>query len=264
MNAPSENDMAIPKKLLASAFAKLSKKTLQQCAEHNGLRGWKTLTKDELCKRLSSDDGGRLQSYTSYFKVAELKSIAVVFGIKTKGKKKDELDYAIWSFVQDYDKLARGLTYDDVFGNTRDAQFAGKLNDWMDSRHSQMKLGELSPGEQTLWQIRFNLMEINGNSFPGVFEGGENDRPNKFSDALNEVGAKRSARAFEKIGKLMFDGSVPSTTRARADALVFESDDESDAFDEIIDQCHDLWDAANEDIPQLCVRFAARNPDRFR
>lgn len=204
-----------------------------------------------------------MQSYTSHFTVGELNSIAQVLEIDTKGKKKGDLDRAIWGFVDDYDKISRGLTYDNVFTNTRSGDFATRFRDWMDARYGQLNFNELSEGERRIWQIRFGLMEINGNSFPGVFEGGPNDRPQEFTQSLREVGAKKSAQAFEQIGKLLFGGNVPSTTKARSNALVIDDDDDDDAFDATLDKCQDLWGDTGEDIPPLCVKFAAKDPERF-
>lgn len=256
--------MPIPRKLLQSAFESLPEKTLRKVAEHHDIRGRESASNEELCKKLSRDDGTQLQSYTSYFSVAELKTIAGLFGIDTKGKTKNELDSAVWGFVQDYDRIMRKVTYEDLFVNPRSADFATKLRDWMDSRHSSIRLPRLSEGEQVIWQIRYALMDINGNSFPGVFEGGSDDRPDVFVRALREIGAKKSAKAFEQIGRILFGGGVPATLKARSKALTFDDEDESDAFDQKLDECRLIWDKVGEDLAALSVRFAANNPDRFR
>jgi hypothetical protein len=256
--------MPIPRKLLRAAFESISEKTLRKVAEHHDIRGSQSASKVELCKKLSSDDGTCLQSYTGYFTVPELKAIASVFGIDSKGKTKDELDAAIWGFVQGYDRIARKLTYEEVFASPRSPDFAAKLRDWMEARHSTSKLAQLSDGEQVLWQIRYVLMEINGNSFPGVFEGGDDDRPQQFVRALREIGAKKSATAFERIGSILFDGDIPKTADARSRKLTVEDEDQASAFDERLDACRDIWEKSDEDIAALSVRFAANNPDRFR
>ncbi|MBW3599852.1 MAG: DMP19 family protein, partial [Planctomycetes bacterium] len=219
---------------------------------------------EDLCKKLSSDDGTNLQSYTSYFTVPELKAIAGVFGLDAKGKRKNELDAAVWGFVQDYDKITRALTYGDVFSDRRAADFPTRLRNWMEARHSTKKLADLSPGENTLWLIRYALMDIHGNSFPGFFEGGSDDRPEMFIRALRDIGANKSAKAMVDIGKILFGGDVPTTREARLQALMLADEDEADAFEIRLERCRKIWENAGEDIAALSVRFAAKNPDRFR
>ncbi len=257
--------MPIPRKLLQAAFATLSEKTLLAVAEHCSIRGRASASKAELVKKLSVQDGLYMQAYTSRFTVPELKSIAAALGIDVKGKKKNELDSTVWSFIQDYDRISRKLTYDDVFTDPKRPDFGTKLRDWMEARHALGKLSTLSDGEKIVWEIRYALMDINGNSFPGFFESGSDDRPVVVMRALREIGAKKSAAALERIGKKLFDGkTIPVTTAARSDAFVFEDDDESDAFDAKLDQCHAIWDKAGEDLAALTQKFAAKNPDRFR
>lgn len=256
--------MPIPKTLLKAAFVTLSEKTVRRVAEHLDIRGRQCLSRDELCSKLSRDDGTYLQSYTSYFSVAELKLIASVFDINVAGMKKNDLDSAIWGFISDYDKVSKKLTYEDVFENTRASGFAERLSTWMDARHSVLKLKDLSDGEKLLWEIRYAIMDIHGNSFPGFFESGHNDRPEVFAQALLEIGAKKTKAAFERIGKLLFDGSVPKTTKARSRALHVEDDDETEALDSLINKCHELWQNTGEDIAALSIRFAAKNSERFK
>jgi hypothetical protein len=257
--------MPIPRKLLQQAFATLSDKTLRAAAEHLGIRGRASASKEELVKKLSGEDGFNMVAYSSYFTVPELKAIAGVFAIDPKGKKKDDLDRAISGFVENYDRITRKLTYDDVFANPKSSDFGSKLRDWMEARHSSTKLSNLSDGEKILWEIRYALMDINGNSFPGFFESGSDDRPAVVIRALGEIGAKKSAAALERIGKKLFDReTIPATTATRSEAFLFEDDDEAEAFDAKLDQCRAIWEKAGEDLAALSQRFAAKNSDRFR
>lgn len=254
--------MPIPKALLKTAFETLSEATLRKVAEHSDIRGREAMSKEELCKKLSRDDGTHLQSYTSYFSVAELKLIASVFNIDTAGMKKNDLDSSIWGFIDDYDKISQRLTYESVFANPRASGFEEKLRTWMDVRHSTRKFKDLSDGEKLLWEIRYAIMDINGNGVPSFFENGSNDRPDIFIQALRQIGAKNSANAIEKIGKLLFGGPVPKTTRARSRAL--EVDEDSDTLEEKFEHCREIWGSTGENIPALTIRFAAKNRERLK
>ncbi len=53
----------------------------------------------------------KLQSYSSYFTVPELKTIAKVFGLETAGKRETILILQ-YGGIQDYDKIALKLTYE--------------------------------------------------------------------------------------------------------------------------------------------------------
>jgi hypothetical protein len=262
--------MPVPRKLLQAAFATLPEKTLRRAAEHHDLRGRDALSAAELAERLGRDDGTRLQSITPQLSLAELKKIAEVFAVTALRPKKSALEFAVWSFVQNYDRNRprpeegrQALKVRDVFARAGSAEFGKALWNWTEPRYGQLGYDGLTPGEQLLWRVRWLLLEINGNSFPGFFENTPDDWPEQVLDDLKRIGAKQSAAALRKIGKMLFPSGVPPRQAERQDALVLEGDEAEERFEEVLDECRALWEKAGEDIPALSAAFAARHPKLF-
>jgi hypothetical protein len=74
-------------------------------ARHNGVPA--DLPRAVLVERIASN-GLNLQSYSNHMATADLQKVAEVFGIDTSNPGRGGLSFAVWSFIQDYDKnLAR-------------------------------------------------------------------------------------------------------------------------------------------------------------
>ncbi len=256
--------MPIPRKLLVNAFALFEIKELLGFAEHCGIRRAAELPKDKLCSKLADRDGTNFLSCLWSFRLAELKKVAELFEIPTKGKKKEEIFKAVFGFVDDYDKIAKGLTYDTVFTDLDAVDFRQKLRDWMDVRRNNRKFEDLSEGERSLWGITFGIWEINGNGLPALFEHNSDDFPFRFVESLHRVGAKKSAKAVESIGKKLFGGAIPKSREERSRRFEFDDDDESDAFEPILRKLNVIWESACTEIPSLTEAYAKKNPNLFR
>lgn len=256
--------MPIPRKLLVKAFTLFEIKALLGFAEHCGIKRAAVLPKDKLCSKLADRDGLKFLSCSWSFRLAELKKVAELFEIPTKGKKKQEIFVAVFGFVDDYDKIAKGLTYDTVFTDLDAVDFRQKLRDWMDVRRNNLKFEDLTEGEQTLWRITFGVWEINGNGLPALFDHNSDDFAFRFVDALYRVGAKKSAKAVESIGKKLFGGVIPTRRKERSRRFEFDDDDESEAFEPILRKLSVTWESASIEIPSLTEAFAKKNPDLFR
>jgi len=256
--------MPIPRKLIVNAFALFDVAALLEFAEHCGIKKASELPKDKLCSKLADLDGSNFLSCSWSFRLPELKKVAELFEIPTKGLKKDTLHSAIFSFVVDYDKIAKGLTYDTVFTNLEADDFSQKLKDWMDVRRAKAKFEDLSEGEQTLWWITFGIWEINGDGLPALFENNSDDFPFRFMDSLYRVGAKKSAKAVESIGKKLFREGIPLTRKERCKRFEFDDDDESDAFEPTLRKLDVIWKSASSEIPRLTEGYAKKNPKLFK
>ena len=250
--------------MLVNAFALFEIKALLGFAEHCGIKRAAELPKEKLCSKLADRDGSNFLSCSWSFRLAELKKIADLFEIPTKGKKKEEVFKAVRGFVYDYDKIAKGLSFDTVFTNVDAVDFRQKLRDWMDIWRNNLKFDDLTQGEQTLWWITFGILEINGNGLPALFENNSDDFPFRFVDSLRRVGAKKSAMAVESIGKKLFGGAIPTGRNERSSRFEFDDDDESDAFEPILQKLNVKWESACTEIPRLTEAYAKKNPDLFR
>ena len=98
--------MPVPHELLQAAFASLPETTLREAA-----RWWSipdSLTPSELVKRLGSDDGHQLSSYSQHMSIPDQQKVVEALGIDTSKLKVSDprnlLSYAIFSFVLNYDK----------------------------------------------------------------------------------------------------------------------------------------------------------------
>lgn len=263
--------MPIPRKTLEAAFATMSESTLRQCAKHNGKRSWKTAPLESLRKTLSKRDGHYLCEYSEMLKLPELKSIAKVFGLTVSRKTKDAMSFAVCSYVYNYDIISRGLTFESVFENTAAPEFERDLRDWMDSRIGFHDLDEMSDGEQTLWTIRDWCLAAACHGLIVIFEHGTDEDPQQFVSALREIGATKSAKVMEKVGKQIFRGPVPSTKAERNDYLVPEIDDDEELWDghsnrlqKINSEGVNLWDTTGEDLSELMTKYAAKNAAKFQ
>jgi hypothetical protein len=96
--------MPIPKKLLQAAFATLSPTRLARAAEHSGLRGRAGMSPGELSRRLGSDDGTRLRSFSFQLTLPELRAVSRALGIRDRPTKLLPLRAAVHSFVGHWDQ----------------------------------------------------------------------------------------------------------------------------------------------------------------
>jgi Domain of unknown function (DUF4375) len=255
--------MAIPRKLVKAALAALPVKTLRAMAEHEEVRGRDTMTAAQLVERLGWDSSN-LAGFTMHMSAADLKTVADVFGIEDPGRTKGALSNAVWVFIVDYDKnkelVKAGLKKTearDVFALAGKPGFDRALWAWIEERWNKIGYKKLTPGEQTLLRVRWLIQQINWNSFPGFFENFEDDMPAQVLDDLEKIGARKSAAALRKIGKMIFPRGVPAKQEARRDAM------EGMEFDPIIDRADRLWDKTGEDLAELSVEYAAKHPKQF-
>jgi hypothetical protein len=256
--------MPIPRRLIINAFALFEPKALLEFAEHCSIKRASELPKEKLCSKLANRDNSNFLSCSWSFRLAELKKVAELFGIPTRGVNKEALFSAVFSFVDDYDKIAKGLTFDSVFANVDADDFRQKLKDWMDVRRGKVKFEDLSEGEQTIWWITFGIWEINGDGLSALFDHNSDDFPFRFIASLNRVGAKKSAKAIESIGKKMFSGSIPKSMEERSRRFEFEDDDESDSFYAILQKQNVIWESTCIEIPSLTLAYAKKNPKLFQ
>jgi hypothetical protein len=256
--------MPIPRKLIVNAFALFETKALLEYAEHCGIKRASELPKEKLCSKLANRDNSHFLSCSWSFRRAELKKVAELFGIPTRGVKKEALFRAVFGFVDDYDKIAKGLSYESLFTDLDAVDFREKLRDWMDVRRNNLKFEDLTEGEQTLWWITFGFWEINGDGLSALFDHNSDDFPFRFIASLRRVGAKKSARAIESIGKKMFGGSIPNTMEERSRRFAFANDDESERFYAILQKQYAIWESACIEIPSLRLAYAKKNPELFQ
>jgi hypothetical protein len=256
--------MAIPRKLLRAALAALPVKTLRAMAEWDGVRGRDTMTPAQLVERLGWDSSN-LAGYTMHMSAADLKEVADVFGIEDPGRSKGALSNAVWVFIVDYDKnqkLAKaGLKKSearDVFGLAGKPGFGKALWAWTEGRWNKIGYKKLTPGEQTIWRVRWMFQEVDhGDSFAGYFENADDDMPIQVVDDLKKIGAPKSAAALRKIGKMFFPRGVPARQSARERAM------QGVPVDDLWDECYEIWNATREDLAELSVEYAARHPKLF-
>ena len=255
--------MAIPRTLLRAALAALPVKTLRAMAEWAGVRGRDTMTPAQLVERLGWDSG-KLAGYSNHMSAADLKKIAKVFGLEVSGNKKGE-DYGVWLFIVDYDKIQKlakaGLKKTeakDVFALAGRPGFGKALWAWTEDRWNKFGYKNLTPGEQTIWRVRWMSQEVDhGDSFAGYFENAEDDMPIHVLADLKRIGAPKSAAALRRIGKMFFPRGVPARQSARERAM------RGVPVDDLWDECYAIWNVAGEDLAELSVEYAAKHPKLF-
>jgi hypothetical protein len=156
----------------------------------------------------------------------------------------------------------RSITATHVFALGCGPEFGKALWTWTEQRYEKLGYEKLTPGEQLLWRIRWLLLEINGNSFPGYYQNTPDDWPFRVSDDLKRIGAKKAAAAFIRIGKKLFGGEVPRRKVARSEALLPLEESEK-RFEKLLRDCDVIWSQHGDDIPERSVAFAARQPELF-
>src|SRR5262245_4590352 len=209
--------MPIPRKLVQAGLAALPVKTLRAMAEWNGVRGRDTLTPAQLVERLGWDSSS-LAGYSMHMAAADLTKVAKVFGIEDPGRSQGALSGAVWKFIVDYDKnqkLAKvGLKKAEargVFALAGKPGFGTALWAGTEDRWNKIGYKKLTPGEQTIWRVRWMFREVDhGDSFAGYFENAEDDMPIHVLTDLKRIGAPKSAAALRRIGKMYFPRGVPA------------------------------------------------------
>ena len=95
--------MPVPPKLLKSAFAAISTKSLRAAAEYHDLEDWETRAPASLVDELGDDDGYNLGTFMYDLKAPELKKVAKALGVEMASSEESDMRSAIGTFLEEYD-----------------------------------------------------------------------------------------------------------------------------------------------------------------